>query len=65
MQLFSVSSQENILSSNNKKLDNIRAKMMRLKSFLMNEIYDLQHGLAQIQSKDKQEKKISLIMKDA
>ena len=54
--MFNVPSQEIILSSNSKELD-IRAKIVALKPFLMNEIYELRQQLAQIAFKDKQEEK--------
>ena len=38
------------------ELDNISTRMMALKSFLINEIYDLRQQLVQIQLKEKQEK---------
>ena len=38
-----------------KELDNMRAKMLALKSFFMNEIYDLKQGISSVRSQLEQE----------
>ena len=39
-----------------KELDNVRAKMLALKSFFMNEIYDLRQGISSVRSQLEQER---------
>ena len=39
-----------------KELDNVRAKMLALKSLFMNEIYDLRQGISSVQSQLEQER---------
>ena len=45
-----------LISCNQKKVDDIRANMMALKSFLMNEIFDLREEITSLQLQLQQEK---------
>ena len=49
-------SETHLILNIQKELDNVRAKMLVLKSFFMNEIYDLRQGISLVRSQLEQER---------
>ena len=45
---FNKPKSESLLIFNQKELGNVRAKILALKSFFMNEIYDLRQGISSV-----------------
>ena len=45
-----------MILNNQKEFDNVRAKILALKSFFMNEIYDLRQEISSVRSQPEQER---------